>query len=262
VLAAATFTALAARRRLDAGPWAWLFAALNVTLLAASTTSAISVPAPPTRAETRPVEPTRPPAAPTSRWPATRRDDVVDTLHGVAIPDPYRWLEDAKQPDVQAWMQAQDALARGELARLPGRDALGARFRELYYIDWYSPPTERGKRWVFARQHLDKEKTVYYYYRDRKDGPEIAAPRWSYEAAGFTPLLVGVDAKVRASAWKGAFYVVTNDGAPRWRGFKVDPRKPARASWREIIPERPDATLDGLQVIGGRLVVPGWRRRA
>ena len=31
-----------------------------------------------------------PPPAP----PATRRDDLVEVLHGLAVADPYRWLED------------------------------------------------------------------------------------------------------------------------------------------------------------------------
>ena len=35
-----------------------------------------------------PVADPTPTPAPTRPWPATRRDDVVDTLHGVAVPDP------------------------------------------------------------------------------------------------------------------------------------------------------------------------------
>ncbi|HZH75898.1 MAG TPA: hypothetical protein VEY88_07695, partial [Archangium sp.] len=35
-------------------------------------------------------------------YPATRAEAVVDTLHGVEVADPYRWLEDEKSPEVQA----------------------------------------------------------------------------------------------------------------------------------------------------------------
>src|SRR5262245_7825012 len=45
-------------------------------------------------------------------YPASRRDSVVEQVHGVAIADPYRWLEDPSQPEVQAWMKAQDDYAR------------------------------------------------------------------------------------------------------------------------------------------------------
>ena len=31
-------------------------------------------------------------------YPETRRDDLVEMLHGIRVEDPYRWLEDAAQP--------------------------------------------------------------------------------------------------------------------------------------------------------------------
>src|SRR5262252_385330 len=80
------------------------------------------------------------PSTPTHPWPATRKADVVDTIHGVAIHDPYRWLEDEKAPEVQAWMKAQDDYTRGELAKLPERDALAARLKELFYYDAVGAP--------------------------------------------------------------------------------------------------------------------------
>src|SRR4051812_23635711 len=66
-------------------------------------------------------------------YPRTRREDVKDVLHGVEVHDPYRWLEDEKSPEVQAWMKAQDDYARARLAKLPGRDAIAARLKELLY---------------------------------------------------------------------------------------------------------------------------------
>jgi len=38
--------------------------------------------------------------------PATRADTVTDTIHGVAFPDPYRWLEDQDAPETRAGMTA------------------------------------------------------------------------------------------------------------------------------------------------------------
>ena len=56
-------------------------------------------------------------------------DDVAPAgvLHGVTVEDPYRWLEDGKSPEVQAWMTAQDTLARGQLKKHPERDAIAER---------------------------------------------------------------------------------------------------------------------------------------
>ncbi len=47
------------------------------------------------------------------------------------MPDPYRYLEDMKSPDVAAWMKAQADFTRATLDRIPGRAALLKRIGEL-----------------------------------------------------------------------------------------------------------------------------------
>jgi prolyl oligopeptidase len=86
------------------------------------------------------------PPSPAFDYPKTRVDDVVETLHGTKVHDPYRWLEDAKSPEVASWMKAEDAFARAELAKLPERDAIAARLKELSYVDSLSAPRHRGHR--------------------------------------------------------------------------------------------------------------------
>src|SRR5262245_60828698 len=68
-------------------------------------------------------------------YPKSRVDEIQETLHGVAVADPYRWLEDEKSDEVKAWMAQQDRLAREHIAKLPGRDRLAARMKELFYLD-------------------------------------------------------------------------------------------------------------------------------
>src|ERR1051325_2550569 len=65
---------------------------------------------------------------------ATRKDEVVERMHGVDVPDPYRWLEDADAPAVRRWTDAQNAVTRRVLDRAPGRAALEKRFWELHEI--------------------------------------------------------------------------------------------------------------------------------
>ncbi len=65
----------------------------------------------------------RPPAAPS--------EPVNDTLHGVAVADPYRNLENTKRADTQAWLKAQGDFAAAQLARINGQGAMAARVQAL-----------------------------------------------------------------------------------------------------------------------------------
>ena len=63
--------------------------------------------------------------------PPTPTDAVVDTIQGVRVADPYRWLEDRGDPRVQAWSDAQNARARAYLDSLPDRGTVKTELSRL-----------------------------------------------------------------------------------------------------------------------------------
>ena len=44
------------------------------------------------------------------KYPVTRRENIVDVIHGTEIADPYRWLEDANSEETASWVAAQNAV--------------------------------------------------------------------------------------------------------------------------------------------------------
>lgn len=70
------------------------------------------------------------PSLPTPPPPAPVRV-VVDDYYGNKIEDPYRYMEDLKSTEVQGWLKAQNDYTRTVLARIPGREALLKRIKEL-----------------------------------------------------------------------------------------------------------------------------------
>jgi prolyl oligopeptidase len=64
-------------------------------------------------------------------YPNTPVQPVVDRYHGVAVTDPYRWMEDMKSPQFQQWLKAQSDFAAAGLKSLPGREALRQRLGQL-----------------------------------------------------------------------------------------------------------------------------------
>ena len=45
------------------------------------------------------------------KYPETPRKPVTEEYHGIQVEDPYRWLEDAKDPLVREWTDAQNRLS-------------------------------------------------------------------------------------------------------------------------------------------------------
>jgi prolyl oligopeptidase len=103
----------------------------------------------------------------------TRREAVVDTVHGVDVADPYRWLEDGTSSEVQAWTDAQNAVTRRRLDGLPGRAALQRRYSELFEIGALGLPASRkhgdGRRYFYSRRD-GKQNQPVLYVRDGVDG--------------------------------------------------------------------------------------------
>lgn len=335
------------------------------------------------------------------QYPPTRAQDIVETMFGVPVADPYRWLEDVKSSEVTQWMDSQDKVTRDYLHALPGRDALAERLRSLLYLETISSPTRRGNRYFYTRRHADKEKSIVYWKEgeagaervlldpntmssdgsislgvwnptydgskvvyairargadeatlylievatgvvsktDVIEGAKYANPDWTPEGHGFyytflptdpaipvdqrpgfaevrfhklgddpkndktvhprtgdpqkfiganlsrdgrwlfvtiskgwiandvyyrdlqaasaewKPFVVDKNALTEVAAWKGNFYIATNDGAPKWRIYRTDDSKPERESWREIVPEREDAVIESTSIRGDHLAL-------
>src|SRR6266511_2949530 len=77
------------------------------------------------------------------RYPSTTRLDLVETLHGVQVTAPYRWLEDPATPETVAWSQAQAELFDGWMAGCPGRRVLRDRVGRLLAAGLVSAPAAR-----------------------------------------------------------------------------------------------------------------------
>ena len=103
--------------------------------------------------------------------PPTEVREVVDTLHGVDVPDPYRWLEDQEAPGTRAWIDAQNAYTDRVLNALPGRAELRTLAASVLERETIGLPYERGGRYFHARRRADQELAVVYV-REGLDGED------------------------------------------------------------------------------------------
>ncbi|SRR5579871_188124 len=94
--------------------------------------------------------------------PTTRKDNVTETINGVSIADPYRWLEDQDSPETRAWIDAQNKYSHAIFEQQPHRDEMRKRFSELLKIDAIGTPVELGGRYFFTKRLATQDLPVLY----------------------------------------------------------------------------------------------------
>ena len=63
------------------------------------------------------------------KYPATRIVDSSSTYWGVTYHDPYRWLENVRNPEVESWFKQQATYSDAVLKKISGRDELIAEYK-------------------------------------------------------------------------------------------------------------------------------------
>ncbi|MBV8052268.1 MAG: hypothetical protein JOZ80_13835, partial [Acidobacteriaceae bacterium] len=84
--------------------------------------------------------------------PKAKVDNVVDTIHGHEITDPYRWLENANSRDAQQYVREEMAYTRSILDPLPGRAQIHARLKQLMSIGTITAPQIAGPYYFYTRR--------------------------------------------------------------------------------------------------------------
>ena len=145
------------------------------------------------------------------KYPTAHTTDVVDDYHGVRVPDPYRWLEDADSAETVAWVDAQNALTRSVLAG-PRREVLVERLTELFNYPRTSVPIKRGHRCFFTHNTGLQNQATLYVRDDRDRAPCVLLDPNTLSADGTTALtavavnedgtLVAYALSARGSDWQ------------------------------------------------------------
>lgn len=151
-------------------------------------------------------------------YPETRRVDQVDKLFGEKVEDPYRWLENdvRTDPEVAAWVAAQNRVTDAYLATLPGRAIFKERLRTLIDYERFGLPTKKGGHYFYTRNSGVQNQSVLYV-RDTLDGPgRVLIDPNGWAADGATALSEWVPSENGRLIAYGI-----QDGGTDWRTLKV-----------------------------------------
>ena len=91
--------------------------------------------------------------APTARpaYPPTPRVEQIDEYFGVAVADPYRWLEELDSEQTREWVEAQNDYTAAVLGSVPQRARIHARLTALWDYERWSVPVRAGNRYAYLR---------------------------------------------------------------------------------------------------------------
>ena len=120
-------------------------------------------------------------------YPETRMGDVVDTVFGTPVADPYRWLEDDMSEETAAWVKAQNAVTFAWLEKIPYREQIRERLTEMFNYEKYGMPFTRGDYTYFTKNDGLQNQDVLYRQKEGQE-PEIFLDPNTFSADGTTSL--------------------------------------------------------------------------
>jgi prolyl oligopeptidase len=176
------------------------------------------------------------------RYPHSERGPVVETLHGVEVADPYRWLEDPDSPQTKEWVAAQNAITDDYLAGLAARTWFREQLSAILGVPRAGVPRARGGRYLLSRNDGSQDQDVV-----------TVADDLTALAAGGRVLIDPADLSPTGTASLRAA-VLSPDG--RWVAYKVSE---AGSDWTRLRVRATDSGQDTADVVSyTKFVHPEW----
>lgn len=105
----------------------------------------------------------------TVNYPETKKVDTLDNYFGQDVPDPYRWLEDDRSKETEAWVKAQNEVTFGYLDNIPYRKELKDRLTKLWNYEKIGAPFKEGDYTYFYKNDGLQNQYVIYRYKNDAD---------------------------------------------------------------------------------------------
>jgi prolyl oligopeptidase len=96
-----------------------------------------------------------------SAYPAAKTGTQKDLFFGKEVHDPYRWMEDNKEPDLMPWIKSQNALVRERLD-ISMREKFHKEIATLIDVDSISTFRQAGGSFYFFKRKKGEDKSKIY----------------------------------------------------------------------------------------------------
>lgn len=108
--------------------------------------------------------------------------------------------------------------------------------------------------WGFGAGVTEDKEILLLYTNESTKGNKLAFRKAADWGKGFTPIIDNFDHDYSpVQHINGTLYVMTDDGAPKYRLMAIDLNNPAKENWKEVIPEKTEV-LTSISMVGNKIV--------
>ncbi|MGQ4277317.1 prolyl oligopeptidase family serine peptidase [Pseudidiomarina sp. E22-M8] len=173
-------------------------------------------------------------------YPLTFRGNVTEEYFGTVVADPYRWLEDDRSEDTEAWVKRQNEVTFDYLEQIPYREKIEDRLSTMWNYEKVSAPFKEGDYTYFYKN--DGLQNQYVVYRtDAQGNTEVFLDPNTFSEDGTTSLAslsFSKDGSIAAYA--------ISEGGSDWRKIVVIDAE----TKEQLEPELVDVKFSGISWYG------------
>ncbi|MEO9571000.1 MAG: prolyl oligopeptidase family serine peptidase [Polaribacter sp.] len=120
-------------------------------------------------------------------YPKINKKPVIDSYFGIEIIDNYRWLEDDRSKETEAWVKAENKVTFDYLSKIPYREQLKSRLSELWNYEKIGTPFKEGDYTYFSKNDGLQNQNVIYRTKGNSDAEIFLDPN-TFSKDGTTSL--------------------------------------------------------------------------
>jgi prolyl oligopeptidase len=122
------------------------------------------------------------------KYPETTKKPVIEEHFGTKVTDNYRWLEDDRSKETEAWVKAENKVTFDYLSKIPYQEAFTKRLTELWNYEKVGTPYKEGNYIYFSKNNGLQNQAVVYRKKDENSTEEIFLDPNTFSKEGTTSL--------------------------------------------------------------------------
>ena len=122
------------------------------------------------------------------KYPKTAKKPVIEESFGTKVIDNYRWLEDDRSTETEAWVKAENKVTFDYLGKIPYRKQLKERLTQLWNYEKVGSPYKEGDYIYFSKNNGLQNQSVIYRKKNKNGKEEVFLDPNTFSKDGTTSL--------------------------------------------------------------------------